>query len=68
MRSGYGRYSSVFYVGGDIIISIAGNKIESLQDYYSALEDKKPGDVVKVKINRAGTELELNVRLSERKE
>ncbi len=68
VRSGYGRYSSVFYVGGDIIISIAGNKIESLQDYYSALEDKKPGDVVKVKINRAGTELELNVRLSERKE
>lgn len=68
VRSGYGRYASVFYVGGDIIIAIAGNKIESLQDYYSALEDKKPGDVVRVRIVRSSGEWELNIKLSERKE
>jgi len=68
VRSGYGRYASVFYIGGDIIIAIASHKIESLQDYYAALEDKKPGDVVKVKILRGSSEKELNVRLSERED
>ena len=68
VRQGYGRYSSVFYIGGDIIISIAGHKIEALKDYYSALEDKKPGDVVRVRIIRGSSEYELNVKLSERKE
>ncbi len=66
VRQGYGRSSSVFYIGGDIITSIAGVKIESLQDYYSTLEDKKPGDVVRLKILRGKTEYELSIRLSER--
>lgn len=68
IRSGYGRYASTFYVGGDIIVAIAGNKIESLQDYYSALEDKKPGDVVRLRIVRSSGEWEVNIKLSERKE
>ena len=68
IRSGYGRYASTFYVGGDIIVAIAGTKIESLQDYYSALEDKKPGDVVRLRIVRSSGEWELNIKLSDRKE
>ena len=68
VRQGYGRGSSVFYVGGDIIINIAGVKIEGLQDYYSALEDKKPGDIVRVIIVREGSQYELSLKLSERTE
>lgn len=68
VRSGYGRYASVFYIGGDIIIAIASHKIENLQDYYAALEDKKPGDVVKVRILRGRSEQEVSLRLSERED
>lgn len=68
VRSGYGRYSSVFYIGGDIITQIAGQKIESLTDYYSALEDKKPGEIVPVMIIRGSRKMELNLKLSERSE
>lgn len=68
VRSGYGRYASVFYIGGDIIIAIASHKIENLQDYYAALEDKKPGDVVKVRILRGRLEQEVSLRLSERED
>ncbi len=66
VRSGFGRYSSVFYIGGDIITEIAGQKIRSLTDYYSALEDKKPGETVKLKIIRGKKEFEINLILSER--
>ncbi len=66
VRSGYGRYSSVFYIGGDIITEIAGEKIKSLTDYYSVLEDKKPGDTVRIKVIRNKKTLDLNLVLSER--
>ena len=60
----YGR--STFFIGGDIIIEIDGRQINSLADYYSALEDKKPGEVIKVKIVRGKKETELPVELSDR--
>lgn len=66
VRTGFGRYSSVFYIGGDIITEIEGQKIKSLTDYYSVLEDKKPGEVVKIKIIRGKKSIELNLTLSER--
>ncbi len=60
----YGR--STFYVGGDIIIETDGLAVNSLADFYSALEDNKPGEVVKVKIVRGKRELELSIELEER--
>ncbi len=60
----YGR--SGFYVGGDIIIETDGMTINSIADFYSALEDNKPGEVVKVKIIRGKKEIELSVELSDR--
>jgi S1-C subfamily serine protease len=53
-------------IGGDIIIEISGMEIKSLADFYSALEDKRPGEIVKVKIIRARKEMELSVTLSDR--
>mgnify|MGYP000910822300 CR=1 FL=1 len=66
VRSGFGRYASVFYIGGDIITEIAGQKIRNLTDYYSVLEDKKPGETVTLKVVRGKKEITLKLILSER--
>jgi S1-C subfamily serine protease len=62
----YGR--SVIYIGGDVITSIDGMKTGSLADLYSALENHKPGDKVKVGIIRGGTETTLEITLADRDE
>ena len=62
----YGR--SVIYLGGDIITSVNGFKINSLADLYSALEDNKPGETVKVEVNRAGRAVSLDITLADREE
>lgn len=66
VRVGFGRYNSIVYVGGDVIIEIAGQKIKNLTDYYSVLEDKKPGEKVKLKVLRGNKTIELELILSER--
>ena len=62
----YGR--SVIYLGGDIIISVNGMKTDSLADLYSALEDNKPGETVKVEVIRSGRPITMNVTLADREE
>jgi S1-C subfamily serine protease len=62
----YGR--NVIYLGGDIIVSVNGIKTSSLADLYSALEDNKPGDIVRVEVIRAGNPIVLNVTLADREE
>ena len=65
-RVRYGR--SYIYLGGDIIIEIDGVIIETLSDYFSALESSKPGDNVEVILVRNGRERRLDIALSERPE
>ncbi|AEF85335.1 DegP protease [Treponema primitia ZAS-2] len=63
------RYgSSVIYLGGDIITSADGMKIETLADLYSALEDNKPGERVAVELIRGGRTIKLDVILADREE
>ena len=62
----YGR--SIIYLGGDIITAVNGMKTATLADLYSALEDNKPGETVKVEVNRGGTTLTLNITLADREE
>jgi S1-C subfamily serine protease len=62
----YGR--SVIYLGGDIITSVDGMKTNTLADLYSALEDNKPGERVKVEIMRGGRTSELELTLADREE
>jgi S1-C subfamily serine protease len=59
---------SVIYLGGDIITSVDGMETNSLADLYSALEDNKPGETIKVAILRAGKAQTLDVILSDREE
>jgi S1-C subfamily serine protease len=62
----YGR--SVIYTGGDIITSVDGMKTNTLADLYSALEDNKPGETVKIEILRAGKPVTLDIALADREE
>jgi S1-C subfamily serine protease len=63
------RYgSSVIYLGGDIITSVDGMKTETLADLYSALEDNKPGEKIKVEIIRDRKTLSLEIVLADREE
>jgi len=60
----YGR--SVFYVGGDIIVSVDGMKVATIADLYSALEDNKPGERVQVEYWRNGKKVQVEVLLADR--
>jgi len=51
---------------GDIITEFDGKKIENPDDIRKALGEKKPGDKVKVKVQRDGETLELEVELEAR--
>ncbi|MBO6177138.1 MAG: trypsin-like peptidase domain-containing protein [Treponema sp.] len=64
------RYGSSFnyqtiYLGGDIITAIDNITVTKLADYYSALEDKVPGDKVKVTVWRNNESKVLTVTLEE---
>jgi len=59
---------NIIYLGGDIITSVNGIRTNNLADFYSALEDNRPGDVVSVEIIRGGRPLTLNLPLADREE
>ena len=59
----YGSRNNILYLGGDIITKIDGIDITSLAEYYSALESKKPGDVVSVVVRRNKKEVTLKITL-----
>ena len=61
----YGSRSSIIYIGGDVIRQIDDIQTSSLADYYSALESKKPGDVVTVIVRRNKKDVKLQITLSE---
>ena len=46
---------------GDIIVELAGKKIENIYDYTFAIEALKVGQVIKVKVQRNGQVVELDV-------
>jgi len=62
----YGR--NVIYLGGDIITAVNGIRTNNLAALYSALEDNRPGDTVRVEIIRSGRPHALDIVLSDREE
>ena len=63
VRYGSNRNAQTIYLGGDIITGIDNIQVSTLADYYSALEDKKPGDVVNVSVYRNGRTQTLRITL-----
>ncbi len=60
----YGTFNpKTIYLGGDIITQIGNIKVTNLAEYYSALENKKPGDKVDVTVYRDGSYLTLTITL-----
>ena len=57
---------TTIYLGGDIILSIAGRPVSTLMDYLGALESTKPGETVELQILRNGAKTTVAVTLSER--
>ncbi len=60
----YGTFNpTTIYLGGDIITAIDDISVGSIADYYSALEDKKPGDTVTITVLRGREYVKLSVIL-----
>ena len=60
----YGTFNpKTIYLGGDIITAIDKISVKTLADYYAALEDKRPGDVVTVTVYRNRRYTDVKVRL-----
>jgi S1-C subfamily serine protease len=51
---------------GDAIIEFDGDEIASVEDLFTALRQKSPGDRVELTVLREGEEMELTVTLGER--
>jgi S1-C subfamily serine protease len=60
---GLSRDASGRIVLGDIITSVDGTQISSLDDLYRALEDRKVGENVEVDIFRNGKTEKVNIKL-----
>ena len=52
--------------GGDFIVEIDGNKITTPNDVAAAIEDRKPGDRVRVRYLRDGKQREAEITLGKR--
>jgi S1-C subfamily serine protease len=59
-------YQSTFNVGGDVLVSVDGLGINSFADLYSALEDNKPGDKVRIEYYRGTRKLTSELVLTDR--
>jgi len=55
-----------FYIGGDVITAIDGQKVSSSLDVNRVLNKKRPGDLVAVSLFRGGKKLDVTVKLGER--
>jgi S1-C subfamily serine protease len=52
--------------GGDLIVAVDGKPVRSSEDVSAAIEDKKPGDRVRVEIYRGDEKRTITVTLGER--
>jgi len=57
---------SIIYLGGDIIVGIGDERVASIGDFYAALEQSRPGDVIKVRVIRNRREHSLDITLTTR--
>jgi putative serine protease PepD len=55
-----------FYVGGDVITAIDGQKVSSELDVNLVLNKKRPGEFITVTAYRGGKKIEIPVKLGER--
>jgi S1-C subfamily serine protease len=49
---------------GDIIVGVDGEKVETFDDLYNALDGRNPGDVAKIHLLRGDSEIEVEITLA----
>lgn len=61
------RYGAInprtIYLGGDIIVGINGEKVSTLADYFSLLENKRPGEVITLTVRRNRKNIDIKIKL-----
>ena len=50
-------------IGGDVIVSLGGEPVTSMQDIASILEDKRPGDTISMVYYRGEERIEKEMQL-----
>src|SRR5947207_755817 len=55
-----------FYIGGDVIVAIDGQKVANQFDVNLVLNHHRPGDTVDVTVYRGGKKMDIAVKLGER--
>jgi S1-C subfamily serine protease len=50
-------------IGGDIIVSVNGKRIDSVSRFFATLDDYRIGDTVQLGVRRGGRLIEIRVRL-----
>jgi len=55
-----------FYIGGDVIVAIDGQKVANQFDVNLVLNHHRPGDSVNVTVYRGGKKMDIPVKLGER--
>ncbi len=55
-----------FYIGGDVIVAIDGQKVANQFDVNLVLNHHRPGDTVNVSVYRGGKKMDIPVKLGER--
>ncbi len=55
-----------FYIGGDVIVAVDGQKVANQLDMNVILNRKRPGDSVNVTVYRGGKKMDVPVKLGER--
>jgi len=54
-----------FYIGGDVIVAIDGQKVANQYDVNLILNHHRPGDAVNVSVYRGGKKMDVSVKLGE---
>src|SRR5499427_4279370 len=54
-----------FYIGGDVIVAIDGQKVANQFDVNLVLNHHRPGDAVNVSVYRGGKKMDVSVKLGE---
>ena len=57
------RNPRTIYLGGDIITAINGEKVRTLADYFSLLENKRPAETVTVTVHRGKHDIDIKIKL-----
>jgi len=58
--------NTIVIIGGDILVSIGEEKVESAEAFYRILKRRKPGEIVRLAFYRGRDRREVDVQLGER--